>query len=260
MASSHHQKKLLNSFVTLALGITFTAILIFIAWRDSIQSQARDFSLASSTVKNAVARNAQTANDTLNSFSTYLEVNPDLSEEEFSLITTSVLGLYPFLESTVYVTYNDDYSDPERPYAIKYQTLKGDIARTAERELLSNEAYESAIELLFNSDSVITLGSELNRNNWQGFWILKAVKPVSKIEEGKGNFGFAAILINSNILVGPVYENTGLALFLLSDSASLSGRSLLHEYEPTTEQGWMGSVLLLRKASLNFHFIQSGYY
>ena len=243
MASSHIQKSWLNSLVTLTLGITFSIIIIFIAWRDSVQSQAREFSLASSTIKNVVARNTQTANDTLNSFSTYLEVNPELNNDEFSMITSSVLGLYPFLEGVVYVTRDSDSADPEKPYVIRNQTLKGNNAMLAKEELLSDDTYASAMELLFNSDSVITLGSEFHRNDWHGFWILRAIKPVSKIEEGIVNYGFAAILINTNTLVGPVFGNTGLSLFLLSDAASLSGRSLLYEYIPSAKQGWVVSSL-----------------
>jgi signal transduction histidine kinase/DNA-binding response OmpR family regulator len=243
MPTSEIQKKWLNSLLTLTLGITFSVILLFIAWRDSIQSQEREFSLASSTLKDTVARNTQTANDTLNSLSTYLEVNPDLSIEEYSMLTTSVLGLYPFLEGTVYVTHDVDSANPEKPYSVHYQTIKGGNTMLADTELLSDEAYASTIDLLFKNDSVITLASEYNRNNWKGFWILRAVKPVSKLDEDMGNYGFAAILINTNTLVGPSYRDTGPSLILLSDSASLSGRTILHEQQPSNEEGWVVNSL-----------------
>ena len=61
------------------------------------------------------------------------------------MITSSVLGLYPFLEGVVYVTRDLDSADPEKPYVIRNQTLKGNNAMLAEKELLSDDAYASAI-------------------------------------------------------------------------------------------------------------------
>lgn len=244
MSGNKTQKTWFNYAVSLSLGIAFSITMFFITWNNSINTKAREFSLASSSIKDTVARNVQTANDTLNSLSSFLEVNPGLSQQQYSMITSSLLGMHPFMEGAVYVTRNNDTQDQRRPYRIHYSNMRTTAAISPAQELLDEQAYANAIDILYDTDSVITLDSEFDRDGWKGYWILRAISTDVHSSSTPVNFGFVAILINTNKIVGTNISNTDLSIMLLSDSASLSGRQMLYQNEPKPGNGWMVSQLL----------------
>jgi signal transduction histidine kinase/DNA-binding response OmpR family regulator len=238
MSTYNPQMTWLNYLITATLGVAFSLILVFITWNNAIDSKAREFELASSSIKDTVARNVQTANDTLNGLSSFLEVNPGLGEQQYSSITSSLLGLHPFMESAVYITRMVDNYQTERPFLIRYYNSRSSSVELAERELLNDDAYTNAINILFESDSVITLASDFTSNGWKAYWILRAVEPPPYHPQIQDQFGFIAILINTNKLVGSNINDTDLSIMLLSDSASLSGRQLLFQTNESASNAW----------------------
>ncbi|MGK0296544.1 MAG: two-component system sensor histidine kinase/response regulator [Gammaproteobacteria bacterium] len=227
--------------VTTLLGITFSLVLFFITWDNAKESKSREFELLSNSTKDSVTRNVQTANDSLNSLSSFLAVNPDLDQQQYSSITSSILSLHPYIESVVYVTSINQSNTSDRPYSVRYQSVRSNDAVFSEQELLGDNAYDNAINIIFESDSIIALSSNFTSDDWRSYWILHAVEPQPYQTQMQDKFGFVAILINTRQLAGNNINDTNLSVTLLSDSASLSGRRLLYQNEEVVDKTWLAT-------------------
>ena len=239
MSIDNKQTTWLSYAVTILLGLGFTIVLLLATWNNAIDSKSREFELASSSIKGTLTRNVQTANDALNSLSSFLEVSPGLSFEQYSTITSSLLGLHPFMESAVYVTKSADNPETDRPYSIRYQNVRSGDTELPQQELLSDNAYANIINNLFESKSVTTMASEYSSNGWRSYWILRSINLPPYHSSLQNNFGFVAILINTNKLAGISVDDTDLSIMLLSDSSSLSGRLLLFQNAEAEKSSWM---------------------
>ncbi len=144
--NNKQNKVWINYLAALALGVAFSIILLFITWNNSLESEKREFALASSSIKDTVARNVQTANDSLNSLAAFLETSSDLTEQQYSIISGSLLGLHPFMEGAVYTTRQVEGTGDT--FVIKYQSVRNSIQGRPETELLGNEAYSNALNEL----------------------------------------------------------------------------------------------------------------
>jgi signal transduction histidine kinase/CheY-like chemotaxis protein len=228
----------LNYVVTILFGVAFTIVLLFVPWNNSIDSKAREFELASSSIKDTVARNVQTANDSLNSLSSFIEVNPNLSEEQYSSISASLLDLHPFIDGTVYVTRKSVVTETTRPFEILFQSFRNSRNSEYAQELLNSDAYTNAVDILFDSGSSINMASNYTSNGWKAYWILHGINPQSYQNQSQGEFGFVAILVNTDKLVGANINNSELSIMLLSESAGLSGRQTLYQDNKMTDAAW----------------------
>ena len=70
-------------FVTITLGITFSIHLLSRAWNNALESNKREFSLQSISLKESVARNVRAAHNAANSISAFFLANPDLDQKQF---------------------------------------------------------------------------------------------------------------------------------------------------------------------------------
>ncbi len=239
MGDNKPQRTWVNYTVALALGVAFSIILLIITWNNSLETEKREFALLSSSIKDTVARNVQTANDTLNSLAAFLEARSDLSEQQYAVISSTLLELHPFIEGAVYSTRSYSETGPGDRFEIRYQTMRNSSVGRPESELLSDAAYTNAINDLFEKDTVITLDSDYAANGWKAYWILKAVnsRPEDN-SDGRVVSGFVAILINTRKLIGQNIGDTELSVMLLSDSAGLSGRQFLFQKNASMESDW----------------------
>jgi len=234
----------MNYAVALSLGAAFTVILLLITWNNSLEGQAREFALVSSSIKDTASRNIQTANDTLSSLAAFLESGSVLNQQQYDAIASSLLGLHPFMEGAVFSTPSGTVSETH-PFAIRYQTMRDRSNILPQTELLSDQAYTIAIKNLFDTDAIITLASEYSVEGWRGYWILKAVHPRNEnAADMASRPGFVAILINTSKLVGANIGDTDFSIMLLSDSAGLSGRQFLYQKSATSPAGWQVTQLL----------------
>lgn len=245
MGDNYQQRTWINYAVALALGVAFSIILFIITWNNSLETEKREFALLSSSIKDTVARNVQTANDSLNSLAAFLETSSDLSEQQYTVISSTLLGLHPFMEGAVYA--KRSYADigPGDRFEIRYQTMRNNSTVRPESELLSEDAYANAINDLFAKDTVITLDSDYAVNGWKAYWILKAINSQPENNSGSRTVsGFVAILVNTSRLIGHNIGDTDLSVMLLSDSAGLSGRQFLFQKNASMESDWTATQLV----------------
>lgn len=233
-----------NYAIALALGVAFSIILLLITWNNSLESEKREFALLSSSIKDTVARNVQTANDTLNSLAAFLEASHNLDEQQYNIISSELLGLHPFMEAAVYSTaVLAETGGTSGKFAIRFKTMRAGSSVSPEQELLSDDAYVNALDDMSEKNSVITLDSDYTVDGWKGYWILKAVSP--RISNAVGTApAFVAILINTSRLIGDNIGETDLSVMLLSDSAGLAGRQFLFQKNASMPAGWKVAELL----------------
>jgi len=169
MEATRSDSRWINYVVALALGATFTVILVLITWNTSVDAKARDFALQSSSIKDVVSRNVQTANDTLNSLATFLGATSNLNSDQYSTISTSLLGLHPFMEGAVYITCSETDSSSPNHFTIRYQTMRDSNNTLPQVELLSTDIHGNAINSVFESNAIIALASDYQQDGWKGY-------------------------------------------------------------------------------------------
>lgn len=239
----HSQKSAwFNYAIALTLGVAFSITLLVITWNNSLESEKSEFALSSSTIKDTLGSKVQTANDTLNSLAAFLEASSSLNEQQYNLITSSLLELHPYIEGAVFSTLETGSSSR---FGIRYQTMRPNIPSGPQDELLGIDTHVSAIASLFNGKSVIALDSEYAINGWRAYWILKAVYPQNNTPYGMQTpRGFIALLVNTSQLIGENIDDLNLSVMLLGDTAGLSGRQFLYRQAAARMNGWMVAELV----------------
>jgi hypothetical protein len=154
-------------FVTVTLGLAFSAILFWIAWTNALEKNERDFSLQSISLKETINRNVRTANSTTRSIASFIDENPDLTQHQFEIFINALFNENPFVEAALYIPLNSGYGpdiDPDgtatadalertAPEREAYQVLGNDI----ESQLESVEKIIPELtQTLLSSNSMIT--------------------------------------------------------------------------------------------------------
>jgi signal transduction histidine kinase/DNA-binding response OmpR family regulator len=222
-----------NYAIALTLGVAFSIILLLITWNNSLESQQREFALLSSSIRDTVGRNVQTANDALNSMAAFLQASTNLDDQQYNIITSELLGLHPFIQGAVYITSTTSETDTAEELVIRYQSLRNAaVGVIPEQELLGADNELNQMNELSGRNSVVTLDSAFTVNGWNGYWILKSVG------SNESSPAFIAILINTSRLIGDISGETGLSVMLVNNAAGLAGRQFLYQKNIAGQDGW----------------------
>ncbi len=134
MDKNTQQINWINYAVTIIIGLAFSVIILIISWNNALETEKREFTLASSSIKDSVSRNVKTANDTLNSLTAFFEVNPNINQQQFSQIVLSLLGIHPFMEGAICTVLESNDTGIQNTVKTQFNTMRDSNYINTDRE------------------------------------------------------------------------------------------------------------------------------
>jgi len=219
-------------FVTFALGMAFTVTMLSVAWNNALDEAGKELSRGILLIKDNVEKNARIAQNSINSVAAFFSADPNITQQQFRSITTSLFFSNPFIKGAVFceIRAGAGGGDPTADnfgytLSLRDQNLKDDANLTSCNEIFAKGSYEHGVRELLRSDNVITIAAPL-RHNESNYWLARGVQLPGAAGISKG---FIAILVDTHTLLGPDSGKANLSITLISDSIDMSGRRLLFQ-------------------------------
>ena len=250
---TRHTNKWTIYFVAVMIGVSFTNIIVSIAWNQSIENNRREFELQSVKLKESVIRNVTAAHLAINELATFLISNPDLSNQQFDTVIDGMFKSHPYIEGVVFSrslprTVQDSQNTPNFP--VRYQVYRAHKPVFAVGQDLANDKNISdSIGLAMHSDAVLTDAVEAPTTPGvaRDYWMIKSLAVYNHGDNAAGNTqrqieGMIAVLVGTEKLLGSDKPDTDLAVTLYNDTSSLNGRQLLYRTQSVLQDNQGPSV------------------
>ncbi|MCH7694851.1 MAG: response regulator [Proteobacteria bacterium] len=251
--------------VTISLGMAFTAILISIAWDNSLDQNKRVFSLESVSLKESVSRNVRAADNAISNLSAFLVANQAFTQRQFEIVVNSILNQHPFIEGVIYSpliehidnTIYADESEGNIHFPVHYQVMRlgQQVVFTDGFDLSQVDNFKDAMQTMLSVDRVVTAAFADKGNGIRNYWMFKSLRDKDFIENNAESSseniqGLVALLVNTSKLLGMTASNSDLSVTMFNDYIRLSSRQLLYDKktQASTTDSW--SVLFLNDAGL----------
>lgn len=246
--------------VTISLGMAFTAILISIAWDNSLDQNKRVFSLESVSLKESVSRNVRAADNAINNLSAFLVANPAFTQRQFEIVVNSILNQHPFIEGVIYsplIKHVGHYVDADESetavhFPVRYQIMRlGQEGRFTDGfDLFQVNDLKDAMVTMLSADKVVTAAFADKKTDHRNYWMFKSLRDKYFLEnnaEGSSENiqGLVALLVNTSKVLGMTASNSDLSVTMFNDYARLSRRQLLYNKRVDTSITDSWSVLSL---------------
>ena len=236
-----HTNKWSIYFVAVMIGLSFTNIVVSIAWDQSIENNRREFQLQSVKLKEAIIRNVTAAHLAINELATFLLSDPDLSEQRFDMVIDGLFKSHPYIKGVAYSrSVNETTPEGRDKYdlPVRFQMYRTDQrpAFTDGQELTKDETIGDSISLAMHSDAVLTDAVPIPSSPGiaRDYWMVKslaAFRPqISDDDSNKREIeGVIVVLVDTEKLLGSNKPDSDLAVTLYNDTSNLSGRQLLYQ-------------------------------
>jgi len=235
--------------VAIIIGLTFSKIIVGIAWDDAVENNRREFQLQSVKLKESVIRNVNAAHHAINGLATFLLSDQELSRQQFNVIVNGLLQEHPYIKGVVYcravaASATDKAVSPGLP--VSYQAYRpSDVPFFDDGEDISlDKQVGDSIRLSLNTDSVVTdaIAGSSTPGVARDYWMFKSIRSGEAGNNGNGVnqnrvVGLVAVLVGTEKLLGGGTPDTDLSVTLYNDTSSLSGRQLLYRRSSATVAG-----------------------
>jgi len=213
------ERSTLLAYVVMAgLGLSFSAVLFVNAWRNVMEDARRDFEVESASFRTVVAANVRNADEVLNSFAVFAEVNGLEEAGELETYARQLLARHPYLSAAAVYA-------PGEPW----RQLAGLAARPALAEALAtlpgrDGGGASHLRLALETGAV-TPGPLLHEGPLAGHYCLaRRIAPA-----GAGEPRVAAVFVSARELVSAAAIGERLGASLVANSFGVGGRHVLLE-------------------------------
>lgn len=237
--------------VAVIIGLSFTRIIVSIAWDDTVENNRREFHLQSVKLKESVIRNVNAAHQVIHGFATFLMADRDLSRQQFNMIVKGLLEEHPYLKSVVIATASsadDAVNSNAYTFPVLYQS--SDTANKFQfaegHNLLTDKSIGNSVWLAMQTDSVVTNATSGSPEPGvaRDYWMVKSIRSGEQQDNSGRNgqqkvIGLVAVLVGTGQLLGNINTGSDLSVTLYNDTTNLSGRQLLYRINSgeSNEQG-----------------------
>ena len=216
--------------VSLALGGTFSIVLLFAAWSSARAPAERDFSLESVALENTLSGNARAAHNAVASVAAFLVATPPFNPSQFGIVGRELLGQHPYLEKIAYcraLLLEPAGARCEDPMQVARAAGAAPAPAMDWSEVPGILNPEQAAEVFAASAT----GSGAHRQLWLLRWISE-----SGTDQGTHG-GLLAMLVNVDRLLEGGMRAAEITLVLNNDQANFGGRQVLLSRSPEAAAG-----------------------
>ncbi|MEQ8233452.1 MAG: ATP-binding protein [Gammaproteobacteria bacterium] len=247
-----HASSLLFYFVAGALGLSFSATLLVLAWNSLIQNEARDFAFDSISVQNAVEANVRTADAVIDNLASFVAAELVVGERSFGDYTVRALTRYPFIVGMA------EASLPVGGSVVGIMRTAGHFGSDALQSFAGDEQGERILRQgLATGDSAMPVFYDPAAGAERRLFLVRAVPGT----QGRGsNTRFVALAVDLEALVDAMTVDADISIALYTESEGVAGRRLVYlKTPPALPRGLVVSTLdqdsLVRLAGFSVRLI-----
>jgi signal transduction histidine kinase/DNA-binding response OmpR family regulator len=242
-------------FVTVTLGLTFSSILVWIAWTNALERNERDFSMQSISLDETINRNVRTANSTTRSITSFIKANPDITRQQFTVFVNALLNEYKFIDGAVYIPLGRgaesgtgstlpaaEFNDITRGQG-GFRIMRGTAAHGADG---IDALIPELIKHLSTTSSLVTAITD-DGSKTKNYWIIGAVTDHQGAAGGasqeQGLQGIAAVLVNTGQLLENTVPDSDLSITMFNDYSGINRRHQLYSHALDQPDSWSAATM-----------------
>ena len=211
-------------FVAGALGLSFLATLLVLAWNSLIQSESRDFAFDSISVQNAVEANIRTADAVIDNLASFVAADLAANDRSFADYTARALGRYDFIRGLAHARLSMAGGE------LELMRTAGHFASTALHAVLEDEQGERIVRQgLAAGDSAMPLLHDPADGSPRRLFFLRAVTASTT---GGAVVEFVALAVDLEALVDAMTVDPAVSIALYTESEGVAGRRLVYLKTP----------------------------
>lgn len=218
MTEQRHPSSRLFYFVAVALGLSFSVVLVVLAWNNVIENETRNFAFDAIAAQNAVEGNFRAADAVVDNLGSFLTTISDRSPSELAGFTKSAL------RDSNYIT-GFAAAEISAGGEIRFRERLGEIR---ERQLTAAIEYTGGSERFINDltsrKATIPIVAAGDRPGGRALFL---VKPLSWESNHEIEQRFVVVRVSLLDLIGSIAVDPSLDLSIFTESEGLAGRSMI---------------------------------
>jgi len=226
---------LYGATLALALGLSFSTVLLSLAWNNALKRNETDFSLQAATFKTAVTGRIRAAHNAVNGLAAFLMAKPDLTEAELGIVSGEMLDQYEYLAAVVYCP---------RLEAPAAGACAGNFQRTragaagGDYNLFGDSRYARLFDAVSAGD-VVVAATFAEFQGARNFWLVRLIEMPD--DAGSPVRGLVAVAVETATLLGAPPGSVSITLY--NDLSAAGGRRPLFESPASVTGGWIVASL-----------------
>jgi len=209
-------------FVAAALGLSFSGVLLLLAWSNAVETENRAFAFESLSVDDTARMGLRAAHEAIEAIAGFLgAASDDVAVASFDRLSGELMRRNEFV--TAIAWYRRDPSQGN-DFVLRQRRVQGEVAPPAVLNIGSELPYASDLRSALENEAVTPVVFPLNGAEGNGYWLARPVPAA-------GPRGAGAELVVAQIdpvrLLGSLISDTDLTLHLFLESEGVGGRKLL---------------------------------
>ena len=231
MRAREHPSTFLFYSVAAALGVSFSCILLLLAWNNALDNETRKFSFDTISINTSVGANIRTAEALIDNLASFVSSAESVDAERFESYTSGSLASYPFVRGMAYLHFDD-------ARGLRLRHVVGTFDTSALFEAANSEHGTMIIRSALEGSSAATpMVHEQHEQRATHFFLLQSAGAAS----ARGEHGVVALALDMASLLELIAVDPAMAINLYTESEGVAGRRLVYRKMPAA--GDQGAVV-----------------
>lgn len=205
-------------FVAAALGLSFSCVLVVMAWNNALRIETRNFSFNTTSVRNEVDANVRTSDAIIANLASFIAADQREDKTRFAQYTAGSLKRYAFINGMARVRVEPDGS-------AKVVQEAGQPVGAALVSLLTNSASaRTTVASVIGQNAAVPLAPYAETERGKALFL---VQPNAPNDPKTGAYDCAVLLLDLAGLVGVQAVDPSLTLAFYAVSEGVAGRQLV---------------------------------
>ncbi|MGE3848736.1 MAG: ATP-binding protein, partial [Gammaproteobacteria bacterium] len=213
-----HSSSALFYFVAAALGVSFSCVLVVLAWNNALKSATRDFTFNTIAVRNEVGANVRTADAIVAGLASFVAAERGQDAQQFQHYIEGTLARYEFISGMAHIRV-----EPGGARIVQQagRTRADEVLRLLAVDERARETVDAAVGREAAVPLVPRDGPELQRS-------LFLVQPLAASGAPDAGYDCAVLTLDLAGLVGAQSVDPSIAIVFYTESEGVAGRQLAY--------------------------------
>jgi len=226
-------------FVAAALGLSFSGVLLLLAWDNAVEAENRAFAFESLSVDDTARMGLRAAHEAIESIASFVGAASDeVASAAFEQLSSDLMRRNEFVTALAWYRRDAAHSND---FVLRRRKLAIDGPLPAVLSVESELPYAFELRSALESGAVMPVVFPAEGDEAGGYWLVRPVPAGSGRGAGED---LVLARIDPVRLLGRLVGDSGLALHLFLESEGVGGRKLLFRKAADVDQGrWLLQAL-----------------
>ncbi len=223
-------------FVAAALGLSFTCVLVAMAWNNALRNETRNFSFNTTSVRNEVDANVRTSDAIIANLASFIAADQREENGRFAQYTAGSLKRYAFINGMARV-----HIDPDGSARVVQEAGRA-IGAALVSLLASSASARATVASVIGQDAAVPLAPPAEPERGKALFL---VQPTAPNDPKSSGYDCAVLSLDLAGLVGVQAVDPSLSIAFYAVSEGVAGRQLVFTRAATAgaDDGWVVDTL-----------------